>query len=62
VAHSVILLLGYRAGSAYFSPVIPAKAGIQNFDWQPFWMERTHWILAFAGMTMKLYPFDSKTL
>jgi hypothetical protein len=41
--------------------VIPAKAGIQKvyfrrnappfFDWQPFWLEKTNWIPAFAGMT-----------
>jgi hypothetical protein len=42
--------------------VIPAKAGIQKrtfrrnaspfFDWPPFWLEKTHWIPAFAGMTV----------
>jgi hypothetical protein len=41
--------------------VIPAKAEIQKrsfrrnalyfFDWQPFWLEKTYWIPAFAGMT-----------
>jgi hypothetical protein len=41
--------------------VIPAKAGIQKptfrrnvspfFDLQPFWLEKTHWIPAFAEMT-----------
>jgi hypothetical protein len=32
------------------------------FDWQPFCLEKTHWIPAFAGMTVKLYLLDSKTL
>jgi hypothetical protein len=26
----------------------------QFFDWQPFWLEKTNWIPAFAGMTMKI--------
>jgi hypothetical protein len=32
------------------------------FDFQPFWLERTYWIPAFAGMTMKLHLLGSKTL
>jgi hypothetical protein len=49
------------ANSRYFFPVIPAKAGIQKayfrrnappfFDWPPFWLKKTNWIPAFAGMT-----------
>jgi hypothetical protein len=48
------------------SVVIPAKAGIQTrtlrrnaplfFDWQPFWLDGTYWIPAFAGMTVVFLP------
>jgi hypothetical protein len=37
----------------------PPAQHVACFDLQPFGLERTCWIPAFAGMTMNLYLFDT---
>jgi heterodisulfide reductase subunit A-like polyferredoxin len=41
--------------------VYPPAQRAAYFDLQPFWLEKTHWIPAFAGMTMNLTRKRSKS-